>query len=171
MNFNGLRLEYALEGSLNYVAWKDQMEVVLEDNGLKEFIDNYIPTPATANAQNIVDWKNCVSKVRNIILEGVQDHIFSNLHGKETLYEMWKALKNLFKNSSDHKKLTLKNKMQRNKTIPLYLSRFTQSSDEVGKVGVTVAEDDLVSLALLGLPKSCHNYQDLVKGRCWLRGS
>ena len=39
MAFNGLRLEYALDGSSNYIAWKDRMEVVLEDNGLKDFID------------------------------------------------------------------------------------------------------------------------------------
>ena len=45
MYFNGLRLEYALEGSLNYIAWKDRMEAVLEDNGLKEFIDIDMPKP------------------------------------------------------------------------------------------------------------------------------
>ena len=40
MAFNGLRLEYALDGSSNYISWKERMEVVLEDNGLKEFIGN-----------------------------------------------------------------------------------------------------------------------------------
>ena len=39
MSFNELRLEYALEGSSNYIAWKDRMEAVLDENGLKEFID------------------------------------------------------------------------------------------------------------------------------------
>ena len=39
MYFNGLRLEYALEVSSNYISWKDRMEVMLDDNGLKEFID------------------------------------------------------------------------------------------------------------------------------------
>ena len=39
MSFYGLRLEYALEGISNYISWKDMMEVVLEDNKLKEFID------------------------------------------------------------------------------------------------------------------------------------
>lgn len=37
MDLNGLSLKYALEGSSNYVAWKDYMDIVLEDNGLKEF--------------------------------------------------------------------------------------------------------------------------------------
>ena len=38
MVFYGLRLEYALDGSSNYIAWKDCMEAVLEDNGLKELL-------------------------------------------------------------------------------------------------------------------------------------
>jgi len=39
MALYGLRLEYALDGNSNYIACKDHMEVVLEDNGLKDFID------------------------------------------------------------------------------------------------------------------------------------
>ncbi len=35
MDLYGLILEYALKGSSNFVAWKDHMEAVLEDNGLK----------------------------------------------------------------------------------------------------------------------------------------
>ena len=50
MVFYGLILEYALEGSSNYIAWKDRMEAVLEDNGLKEFIDQEIPNLASTNA-------------------------------------------------------------------------------------------------------------------------
>ena len=47
------------------------MEVVLEDNGLKEFIDQEIPKPTTLDAQNLVEWKKCVAKARRITLEGV----------------------------------------------------------------------------------------------------
>ena len=71
MAFYGLRLEYALEGSSNYIAWKDRMEVVLEDNGLKEFIYQEIPKPASTNVQELAEWNKCVEKARWIILEGV----------------------------------------------------------------------------------------------------
>jgi len=47
------------------------MEAVLEDNGLKEFIDQDIPKPPTSDAWNIAEWKKCVARVRRIILEGV----------------------------------------------------------------------------------------------------
>jgi hypothetical protein len=53
MDFNGLRLEYTLEGISNYISWKDRMEVVLKYNGLKEFIDKDVPKPDAADAANL----------------------------------------------------------------------------------------------------------------------
>ena len=50
------------------------------------------------------------------------------------------------------------------------MTKFVQCKDELGSVGVSVDDDDLVSLALLGLPKSCHSYEDSVNGREKLPG-
>ena len=63
-----LWLEYALEGNSNYIAWKDRIEVVLEDNGWKDFVDKEIPKLTTSDAHNLVEWKKCVVKARRIIL-------------------------------------------------------------------------------------------------------
>ena len=60
--------------------------------------------------------------------------------------------------------------MEKNDTIPVYLTKFVHCTDELGSVGVSVDEEDLVSLALLGLPKSWHSYQDSVNGREKLPG-
>jgi len=170
MSFYGLRLEYALEGSSNYIAWKDHMEAILEDNGLKDFIDQEIPNPGSTNAQGLAKWKKCVARARWIILEGVRDHIVSSLHGKDTPYSMWKTLKDLYQNSSDQRKLAPKDKLQRIKmenddNISTYLNKLTTCRDELGSVGITTADDNMVSLALLGLPKSWNSYQDSVNGR------
>eukprot|EP00253_Pinus_taeda_P035071 PITA_35071 len=118
MSFNGLQLEYALEGSSNYIEWKDRMEAVLDDNGLKEFIDVDVPKPT--DVAQVGDWQKKTTKCRRILLEGMRDHIVSSLHGKASPYLI---------------------------------------------VGVTVDDEDLVRLALLGLPKSWHSYQDSVNGR------
>jgi hypothetical protein len=71
MDFNGLRLEYALEGSSNYISWKDRMEAVVEDNVLKEFIDKDVPKLDVADAANLDAWQKKVAKARRIMLEGV----------------------------------------------------------------------------------------------------
>ena len=167
MDFNGLRLEYALKGSSNYISWKYGMELVLQDNGLKEFIENDVPKLDVTYATNLDAWKKKVAKARRILLEGVRDHIVSSLHGKATPYAMWKALTDLFQSSNDHRKLVLKDKlgkikMEKGDTIPKYLTKFFQCWDEMGSVGITVVDDDLVSLALLGLPKSWNSYEDSI---------
>eukprot|EP00253_Pinus_taeda_P011571 PITA_11571 len=144
MDFYGLRLEYALEGSSNYIDWKNRMEAV----GLKEFIHNDIHKPPTSDASDLAEWRKCVAKARRIILEGVRDHIVSNIHGKETPFAMWKILMDLFQNKSEHRKLVLKEKlikikMEKDESISKYLIKFTLCQDELGSVGITVAEDDL----------------------------
>ena len=62
MSFNGLRLEYSLEDNLNYIAWKDRMEAVLDDNGLKEFIDAEVPKPTSTDAVVLNAWKKKIVK-------------------------------------------------------------------------------------------------------------
>ena len=47
----------------------------------------------------------------------------------------------------------------------MYLTKLITCRDELASVGVMTADDDMVSLALLGLPKSWHSYQELVNGR------
>lgn len=111
MSFYRLRLEYALEGNSNYITWKDRIKIVLEDNGLKEFIGKDIPKPA--NAQDLGEWRKCVANARRIILEGVQVHIGSNLYSKETPFVIWKALTDMFRKNIDHRKLALKDKLRK----------------------------------------------------------
>ena len=55
-------MEYALEGSSNYIAWKDRMEAVLDDNGLKEFIDAEIPKPGSSDVVALDAWQKKVAR-------------------------------------------------------------------------------------------------------------
>lgn len=52
--------------------------------------------------------------------------------------------------------------MSKGEPIITYLSNFTQVQDELGGVGMTVADNDHVILALLGLHKPWENFQDVV---------
>ena len=113
MSFNGLRLEYSPEGSSNYIAWKDRMEVVLDDNGLKDFIDAEIQKPTSSDVVVLDAWKKKTAKCRRILLEGVKDHIVSSLHGKASPFLMWKFLTDLFQSRSDQRKLALKDKLRK----------------------------------------------------------
>ena len=141
-------MEYALEGSLNYISWKDRMEAVLDDNGLKEFIDAEIPKPTSSDAAVLDAWQKKTAKCRRIILEGVKDHIVSRLHGKASPFLMWKSLTDLFQSKSDQRMLVLKDKlrnikMEKGDSMPKYLTKFIQCRDELGSVGVTIDDEEI----------------------------
>ena len=61
MCFSRLKLEYSVKGNLNYIAWKDKMEAMFEDNKLKG-IDGDIPHPTATDAQILDAWKKNVAK-------------------------------------------------------------------------------------------------------------
>eukprot|EP00253_Pinus_taeda_P002603 PITA_02603 len=122
------------------------MEAVLDDNGLKEFIETDVPKPTDATQADA--WQKKTAKCQRILLEGVKDHIMSSLHGKATPYLMWKSLTELFQSKSDQRKLVLKDKLKNIKcekgdSMPKYLTKFTRCRDELGSVGVTVDDEDL----------------------------
>eukprot|EP00253_Pinus_taeda_P008813 PITA_08813 len=61
---------------------------------------------------------------------------------------MWKTLKDLYQNSSDQRKLVLKDKLRRIKmendnTISTYLNKLTTCRDELSSVGITTSDDDM----------------------------
>ena len=89
MAFNGLRLEYALKGSSNYIAWKDKMEAVLEDNGLKEFIDNDIPKLAVADASLLDAWKKKGCKCEEDLIRGsTRPHCLKSPWQRNSIYNV-----------------------------------------------------------------------------------
>ena len=99
---------------------------MLEDNGLKEFINSDVPKPTSTDAALLDAWKKKVAKTRRIPLEGVKYHIVSILHGKATPFSMWKALTDIFQRNIDHRKLALKDKlrkikMEKGDSIPKYI--------------------------------------------------
>lgn len=47
----------------------------------------------------------------------------------------------------------------------MYLTKLITCRDELASVGVMTSDEDMVSIALIGLPKSWHSYQDSVNGR------
>ena len=51
------------------------MEAVLEDNGLKEFIDSDVPKPGSSDVALFDAWQKKTAKTRRILLESVKDHI------------------------------------------------------------------------------------------------
>lgn len=53
-----------------------------------------------------------MARTKSIILDGVKDHIVPHIAEKETAYEMWEALKKLYKHTSMQRIMLLENKLR-----------------------------------------------------------
>ena len=58
------------------------MEAVLEDNGLKEFIDSDVPKLGSSDGALHDAWQKKTAKTRRILLEGVKDIMCLAFMGK-----------------------------------------------------------------------------------------
>jgi hypothetical protein len=87
-----LRFEDRLEGASNFSPWRERIALVLEEQGLWEFVEGSTMLP-TYPAQQPAHLRKYV-KARRIIIDGVKDHIIPHLSGKKTAKDMWEALPN-----------------------------------------------------------------------------
>jgi hypothetical protein len=168
MAYVGLRFEDNLDGASNFCSWRERIGVVFEKQGVWEFVDNPLATPAYP--QQLVQHNKKDAKAKRIILEAVKDHNIPHLAGKKTAKEMWTAIIGLYQGMSEARKLVLRDKlrninMEKSEPVISYLTRYTQVKEELAGVEETVSDRDMVSFALLGFPKSWENFIDAVSGR------
>ena len=98
------------------------------------------------------------TKGRLISLDGVKDSLIPHLYGKNSAHEMWMALQNLFQNKNESRVLVLEDKlkstnMMQGEGVTSYLTRLSQVQDELTAIGVTIANFDMVRIALKGFTK------------------
>lgn len=59
---------------------------MINENGGFEYVKTNNLQPPQSNAQQLTQWKKDVAKTSRIILEGVRDHVVSNIMEKRHLW-------------------------------------------------------------------------------------
>ena len=75
------------------------MSFLLDEYGLKVYVDNVVAIPQ--DVDQLKEYKREMAKAKQMILDGVRDHIVSHVAGQRTTKEMWDAFSNLFQSSSE----------------------------------------------------------------------
>ena len=99
-----------MEGSSNYVIWKERIQFLLDEYDLKTFVVNVVVVPT--GPDQLKKYKSDMAKAKRLILDGVKDHIVSHVAGKNTAKEMWEALSLLYKGTFEQQKMYLEQKLQ-----------------------------------------------------------
>ena len=105
MKSHAFRDQDRLEGSSNYVIWKERIKFLLDEYDLKKFVDNVVIVPT--NPDKNKKYNSNMEKVKRLILDGVKDHIVSHIAGKNIAREIWEALALLYEGTSKQRKMYL----------------------------------------------------------------
>ena len=120
--------EDRLEGISNYLQWKVRIASVLKENKLWAFANTIVTVPSSDPIfLDLHEVKE--SRAHRIILDGVRDHLIPHLVEKQTTKEMWDALKGLYKNKNENRKMALRDKlhssrMAKGESVASYLTRL-----------------------------------------------
>ena len=100
----GLCDQDRLHGASNYVIWKARICFLLDDYGLKPYIDAVVAVPR--DADQLKEYRKEKAQSKRLILDGVGDHIASHIAGKGTAREMWETLSTLYQGTFEQRRCT-----------------------------------------------------------------
>jgi hypothetical protein len=165
---NRTLVEDRLDGSSNFNSWKSRLQITLEEDDLLSLIEKTLPESATDEEKD--DWKANDVKARNIIIYSMRDHLIPRIATLKTTYEMYDALKKMFERNNINRALTLKHQLQNIKmmkadTIATFFMRISEIRDQLGAIGETITDRELVMTTLNALPRHWEPFLQSISGR------
>ena len=109
MASTGLRDQDKLDGTSNFGVWKAKISLLLEENGIKDYVTSVVPIPT--DATQLVAYKKDIAKARRIILDHVNDHIVPHISGLDMAKKIWDTILNMYQNATTNRKMILKKKL------------------------------------------------------------
>jgi hypothetical protein len=161
-------VEDRLDGSSNFSSWKSRLQITLEENDLLSLIEKTLPDTATNEEK--VDWKADDVKARKTIIYSVRDCLLPHIANLKTAYEMYDASKNMFERNNTNRALTLKHQLQninmtKADTIVTFFMRISEIIDQLGAIGETISDRELVMATLNALPRHWEPFLQSISGR------
>lgn len=136
----------------NYAVWKLRVKGLLMQQKLWSLVEDGLPAAATA-VQKASD-----QAAIGIICLHVSDQYVDVVMSQDSAMAAWEKLRTLFEGKSTMRKVQLRRQLQGLKMgatelLPSYFGRARQLRDELKAVGADVAEDEVVTIVLAGLPE------------------
>ncbi|XP_020421638.1 uncharacterized protein LOC109949783 [Prunus persica] len=166
----------------NYLNWNFQMQLLLDSNGIMGYVDGSIPCPSqhgsTSDESGIISssptdeyivWKMHDRAIMQLITATLSPIAMSCAIGSTSSKDLWIRLKEQFSTVSRTSIFQMKSNLQTIKkgsdSISQYLHRIKEARDYLSAAGVYFADEDIVILALNGLPAEYNTFRCVIRGR------
>ncbi|KAM2192741.1 hypothetical protein ACFX1Q_028394 [Malus domestica] len=166
----------------NYLNWHFQMQLLLDSNGIMGYVDGSIAclsqyasssgesgiSSSSLNDEYIV-WKMHDRAIMQLITATLSPIAMSCAIGSTSSKDLWFRLKEQFSTVSRTSIFQMKSNLQTIKkgsdSISQYLHRIKEARDYLSAAGVFFADEDIVILALNGLPAEYNTFRCVIRGR------
>ncbi|CAL2258842.1 unnamed protein product [Prunus armeniaca] len=162
----------------NYLTWNFQMQLLLEGHGLLGFVDGSRLCPPRFDEDFDVEgvetdaytvWKMHDHALMQLLIATLSSTAISYVIGCTSSHDLWVQLKDRFSTVTKarifHMKSELQNIKKAAEPVSQYLQKIKDARDHLAAAGVSFDDDDIVLLALNGLPPQYNTFRCMVRGR------
>ncbi|CAN6707786.1 unnamed protein product [Malus baccata var. baccata] len=172
----------------NYLQWHFQMQLLLEGYGIMNFVDGSSSCPPQFSSTSSSDsdisftgshsrvesddykvWKMHDRALMHLITATLSSSAISCAIGSTSARDLWVRLQDQFYVVSRTAIFQMKSNLYTIKKgtdfMTQYLHRIKEARDFLAAAGVTFADEDIVILALNGLPSEYNTFRCVIRGR------
>ncbi|KAM1762795.1 hypothetical protein ACFX12_005393 [Malus domestica] len=171
----------------NYLNWHFQMKLLLESNGILGFVDGSHPCPArfvfssgeseihssNSSSSSVNDeylvWMMHDKALMQLLTASLSPVAMSCAIGSTSSRDLWIQLQEQFSTISKTSIFQMKSNLQTIKkgsdSITQYLQKIKEARDYLSAAGVSFLDEDIVILALNGLPAEYNTFRTVIRGR------
>ena len=159
------------------------MQLLLESNGIMGYVDGLLPCPpqhcsisaesgitsSSSQSDEYIVWKMHDRAIMQLITATLSPIAMSYAIGSTSSKYLWIRLKEQFSTVSTTSIFQMKSNLQTIKkgsdSISQYLHRIKEDRDYLSAAGVYFTYEDIVILALNGLPAEYNTFRCVIRGR------
>ena len=153
----------------NYIVWKHQISMVLETYSLYELLEE----PQLVPQKFLKDLSGSYTAIMNpdflIWKSTLSPSVLALIVGCATAIEVWKVLENRFSSVLRSHIMNLKSELHNLKkgseSVDVYLQKIKVVKDKLLAVGVIVDDEELLHIAIKGLPKEFNVFRSAIRTR------
>jgi len=166
--------------SSNYIVWKHQISMVLETYSMFELLDEVPLVPEkflkdlsgtitlVLNLDYLI-WKSKEKALLTFISSSLTPSVLAITVGCSSAQEVWKVLENRFSLISMSHVMNLKGELHNVKkgfdSVDTYLQKIKVIRDKLMAVGLILDDEELLHVAIKGLPKEFSAFRSAIKTR------
>jgi len=154
----------------NFDTWRIQMQALLTRNELWGYVSGSVPKPEAGEPEVLRKWEADDNKAKADIVLSIKPSELKQTKDCKTSRELWLKLERIYQSTGPARKATLikqltLHRMGEGEDIGDHLSKFFDTADKLGEMGVEINPDLLCVMLLYSLPKSYTNFRCAIESR------